>query len=229
MDVKTYITELELAFKAEANPEIAAAQKQYVRGQFNYIGLKSPERRAAQKPFLVKKYLPKKEVALLICLALWKLPERDYKYFVIDFLFLYKKEFKKDDIQLFETLILHDSWWDTIDPLATKLIGEYFKLYPKETNKLCNKWLLSNNIWLQRSAIIFQLHYKDKTDTDLLGRLITALQPSKEFFLNKAAGWALRQYSRTNPEWVITFVQNTSLSNLCKKEALRLIESSKLS
>jgi 3-methyladenine DNA glycosylase AlkD len=79
-------------------------------------------------------------------------------------------------------------------------------------------------MWLQRSAILFQLNYKDKTDTDLLTYIINPLSGSKEFFINKAIGWALRNYGKTNPDWVIEFTERTTLSSLSLREALRLIK-----
>ena len=98
------------------------------------------------------------------------------------------------------------------------------KFYPDQIDKYVNKWIQSKNIWLQRSAILFQLNYKDNLDTILLSNIINSLLDSKEFFINKAIGWVLRNYSRTNPQWVIDFSNKTNLSNLSKKEALRLIK-----
>ena len=103
-------------------------------------------------------------------------------------------------------------------------MGEYFKTFPNQKEKYVTKWLKSDNMWLQRSALLFQLKYKNKIDTVLLSSAINSLLNSKEFFINKAIGWVLREYSRTNPNWVIEFVNNTELSNLSKKEALRLLK-----
>lgn len=121
-------------------------------------------------------------------------------------------------------MITHQSWWDTVDFIATKLLGAYFKTYPEEKEKYVNKWLKSNNIWLQRSALLFQLKYKTDLDTVLLSCTITSLLGSKEFFINKAIGWVLREYSKSNPEWVIDFVNENHLTALSKREALRLVK-----
>jgi len=92
-------------------------------------------------------------------------------------------------------------------------------------NSAIKKWIKSNNVWLQRSALLFQLKYKTALDTDLLDFTINSLLDTKEFFINKAIGWILREYSKNNPQWVINFVEKTKLSALSKREALRLIKS----
>ena len=103
-------------------------------------------------------------------------------------------------------------------------MGAYFITYTGQKDEYVRKWLKSNNIWLQRSALLFQLKYKKDLNTELLNSTIKSLLDSKEFFINKAIGWVLREYSRTNPKWVIEFVSKTDLNTLSKKEALRLIK-----
>ncbi|MGB6269221.1 MAG: DNA alkylation repair protein, partial [Olleya sp.] len=138
--------------------------------------------------------------------------------------FKYIKTLDKNDITLFEFMVANKSWWDTVDFIAVKLIGAYFKVFPDSRKVYIDKWLTSNNIWLQRSALLFQLKYKEAIDEELLAYTINHLLDTKEFFINKAIGWILREYSRTNPEWVLDFVNKTDLNNLSKKEALRLIK-----
>ena len=130
---------------------------------------------------------------------------------------------EKEDIDLFEYMVTNKSWWDTIDYIAPKLIGNYFKKFPEHRELYIQKWIASNHIWLQRSAILFQLKYKSDLDMKFLERIILSLNNTDEFFINKAIGWVLREYSRTNPNWVVEFVKKIPLSNLSKKEALRLI------
>ncbi|MBE9467999.1 MAG: DNA alkylation repair protein, partial [Bacteroidetes bacterium] len=151
-------------------------------------------------------------------------PEREYQYFAQELLFLNHKQLEIEDIILFEFMIKNKSWWDTIDVISTKLVGEYFKIYPCQKIKYINSWLSSNNIWLQRSCVLFQLNYKDKLDKELLCYIINSLTGSDEFFINKSIGWILRSYSRINPEWVIDFVNKTELSKLSVREGLRLIK-----
>ncbi|MFT6151359.1 MAG: 3-methyladenine DNA glycosylase AlkD [Flavobacteriales bacterium] len=120
-------------------------------------------------------------------------------------------------------MITNKSWWDTVDLITTNLVGNYFKLFPEQIIPITKIWMESDNIWLQRTCLIFQLKYKEEIDTDLLTDYILQLKDTKEFFINKAIGWILREYTRTNPEWVIDFVNKHELSNLSKREALKLI------
>jgi 3-methyladenine DNA glycosylase AlkD len=221
--MKSYIKELENAFNEQANAEIAKAQSAYLKNLFPLIGLKTPVRREIQKPFLVKANLPSKSEAEAIARILWAKPEREYHYFAQELLQKYNKQLEVRDIELFEFMATHNSWWDTVDMIAAKLMGTYFKQYPEEIEVKVDKWLASDNIWLQRCAILFQLKYKTDTDTILLARLINSLLGSKEFFINKAIGWILREYGKTNPEWVLEFVEKTDLEPLSRREAVRLL------
>jgi len=218
-----FINTLELEFDKNANPKIGLEQKAYMRNQFEFYGIKATERREIQKPFFVKEFLPKKDELDKIVIALWEKPQRDYQYFSQELAFNYVKQFEKTDIELFEYMVTHKSWWDTVDFIAANLMGAYFKKYPEQINVTIKKWLNSNNIWLQRSALLFQLKYKENLDTVLLASTINSLLGSKEFFINKAIGWILREFSKTNPKWVLEFAGKTALSSLSRKEALRLI------
>ena len=125
---------------------------------------------------------------------------------------------------MLEFIITNKSWWDTVDFIASHLVGNYFKKYPDKIEEYINKWMLSKNIWLQRTALLFQLKYKVALNPVLLENIIKQFLYSKEFFINKAIGWILREYSKTNPQWVINFVKKYPLHNLSKREALRLIK-----
>jgi len=220
-----FIDTLEAEFKANANPIIASQQKAYMKGKFDYFGLKSPLRRTIQQPFLAKQYLPSKTELTSLVKVLWAKPQREFQYVAQELCLKYSKQFDKEDIVLFEYMITHKSWWDTVDYMAANLVGSYFIKYPELRRSFVEKWINSNDMWLQRTAIIFQLKYKNEVDTELLSVAILSMLGSKEFFINKAIGWALRQYGKFNPTWVINFCGKTELSNLSRKEALRLIKS----
>ncbi|WP_196896013.1 DNA alkylation repair protein [Aureivirga marina] len=217
------ILEILEQFKAKANPEIAAQQKAYMKDLFTFYGVKSPERKEIQKYFFAKENLPSKEKAAKITLELWNKPERELQYFAQEFYLKYKKLFSVEDIFIFEKLIITKSWWDTVDFVASNLIGDYFLKFPSKKEEFIHKWLQSENLWLKRTALIFQLKYKSKTDKQLLKTAIIKCNGTKEFFLNKAIGWALRNYSKTNPDWVRNFIQNHSLSNLSVKEGSKYL------
>ncbi|MDT0551614.1 DNA alkylation repair protein [Urechidicola vernalis] len=224
MSESGYLNTLETEFKRNADVAIAEQQMAYMRNQFKCFGLKTPLRRELQKPFLVKAYLPEKgEVADLVS-ELWGRPQREFQYFGQELAFKYVKVQERNDVVLYEYMITHKSWWDTVDFIAVKLLGTYFKKFPEQRNIYVRKWLESNNIWLQRSALLFQLKYKSEMDRELLRTTIVSLLGSKEFFINKAIGWVLREYSRTNPKWVVEFANFVQLNNLSRREALRLIK-----
>lgn len=218
-----FIEVLTEEFQRNANPEIAAGQRAYMRDQFEFFGIKAPVRKEIQKPFLVKTYLPPKEELEELVKELWNKPQREFQMFGQELVAKYQRKFDEQDIELLEYMVTYKSWWDTVDFIAAHLMGSYFKIFPESRNKYVDKWLESENIWLQRSAILFQLRYKEETDIELLSYVIHHLLRSKEFFINKAIGWILRDYSRRNPEWVIDFVNQTDLHSLSKKEALRII------
>jgi len=157
-------------------------------------------------------------------LDLWDLPEREYQYVAIGYLRKFSKKWDRDFIDLFEQLIISKSWWDSVDGIASWLVGEHFKRFPEMRDEYIDKWMESENIWLQRVCLLFQLHYKEKTDEMLMGSVIMSLNGSKEFFINKAIGWILREYSKTDSQAVINFVENNKLSNLSKREALKWLK-----
>ena len=220
---KEYISALKEVFVANADKTTAAGQKAYMKNNFEFFGIKTPVRRLLVKPFLEKAYLPAKSDMKKTVPELWVLPQREFHYFGQELAAKFKKQADEKDIELFEMMVLNNSWWDTVDFIAVHLMGNYFKQHPQKIESYVNKWLAGDNMWLQRCALLFQLKYKHATDTVLLASVIKKLSGSKEFFIKKAIGWVLREYSRTNPEWVKKFVHNNTISNLSKKEALRLM------
>jgi len=222
--MQDFIRSIESEFKNNSNLKNAIAQKQYMKNKFEFFGIKAPKRREIQKPFLIKAYLPPKSELEKIVKTLWQKPQRELYYFVQEFTQKYIKQLEKEDIELLEYLIVNKSWWDTVDFIAVNLVGEYFKKYPQQRDDYIKKWLQSGNIWLQRTSLIFQLKYKTEIDIKLLTNSVQHLLGTKEFFINKAIGWILREYSKTNPDWVLEFVNKTALSNLSRREAIRLIK-----
>ncbi len=212
------------SYEANASPAKATQMKAYMKDQFEYLGLPSPLRKELTKTFYSGQGLPQAEQLESIVSACWQMPYREYKYFAMELMVKMKKKVGHDAIHLYERLITEESWWDTIDLIAPSLVGYHFMEYPEERTKYLNKWLKSGNIWLQRSCILFQLKYKLDTDTRLLGSIVLKLKDSKEFFIRKAIGWSLREYSKTDPGFVVRFVQTHELSGLSHREALKWLE-----
>ncbi|TVR86129.1 MAG: hypothetical protein EA411_11310 [Saprospirales bacterium] len=125
-------------------------------------------------------------------------------------------------------MVTQKSWWDTVDFIASKIAGHYFIKFPDERLAAVEKWIAGENIWLIRTALLFQLHYKEDTDTHLLSKVIKSQIGSDEFFINKAIGWILRNYRRVNPNWVKAFTDQTNLHPLGRSEGLRLLKRRKM-
>jgi len=217
-----YILPIAKSFKQYAQTEKAAGAKAYMRNQFEYFGLTAPVRQSISKTYL-KESLPVYTDLGIIIKELWDLPQREFQYFGLDLIAALKKQWTPEIIDLLEFIILQKSWWDTVDFTASNLIGHYFKLFPAQIINKTGKWNRSDNLWLQRTSILFQLKYKNDTDILLLSRYILPLTASKEFFIQKAIGWALREYSKSNPGWVTEFVNQNKLAPLSKREALKSI------
>lgn len=216
----SFIIQMEKIFKDHANEQQALAFKAYLLNQFEHYGIKTPLRRRLCKQYFSQHLPPYRELEHIVR-ELWQLPQREFHYSAVELLVHYKNEWNKDCIALFEYMIIHKSWWDSVDHIASELTGPYFKIHPNMTRTITRRWNRSDNIWLQRSSLMFQKAYRNSTDTELLEEYILHCRNSDEFFVQKAIGWALREYSKTNPHWVQQFVRNHELPALSKREALK--------
>ncbi len=129
-------------------------------------------------------------------------------------------------MKMYEELIITGAWWDYVDEIAPHRIGPILKDYPAPMRRKMLSWSKSNNLWKRRSAILCQLGLKTETDLELLYACIEPSLGSREFFLQKAIGWALRQYSRTDRAEIKKYVRvnRIRLSALSCREALKNIE-----
>ncbi|MBE0652208.1 MAG: DNA alkylation repair protein, partial [Bacteroidales bacterium] len=191
-----------------------------------YFGIKSPLRREILRNFINVNGLPEIGQLKQITHDCWAKPEREFQYFIMEILGKMAKKAEPSRIDLYEYIALHKSWWDTIDYIAANLVGVHFQHYPEQIIPYTEKWMDSGNMWMQRTALLFQLKYGEKTDLDLMTRYIERLLGTKEFFINKAIGWVLRQYSKTDPGWVIEYVNKNEnkLAGLSQREALKWLD-----
>ena len=218
-----YVASLKSLLEQSANPAQAAPMKKYMRDQFEYLGIKSPQLRLLFKRVINEQGLPATQELDLVVHELWQLPQREYQYLAIAILERLEKKLPPNAIQTLEYMIVNKSWWDTVDNIS-HIVGVHFKRYPEIREKYLRKWRASNNLWLRRTAILFQLDYKAQTDFDLLSEIIRENLDSKEFFINKAIGWSLRQYARIDPSTVKSFVKSTPLQPLSQREAMKHLE-----
>lgn len=217
------IERIESEMLRHANADKALQMEAYMKGHFQYYGIQAPIRASFLKPIFNEFKLKTNKELFDLVFEMWEKPQREWQYVALDLLNKYKKWLQNYNVSEIETLILSKSWWDTVDLLASTHIGHLFKKYPDKRPVYTEKWMSSNNMWLQRTCLIHQLKYKLDTDLDYLTSTILQLNHSNEFFIQKAIGWSLRQYAKYNPEWVQRFVDVNPLKPLSKREALKNI------
>lgn len=218
-----YLQPLQATFEQETNHEQATKAKAYLLNQFEHYGLKTSLRRGISKSYFTKHRLSTIEELTAITKACFLHPYREFHHAGIELYALHKKLWNKQSIKTIEFGLLTNSWWDSVDTIASDWIDPYFKLYPEQIQPVTQEWNLSTNLWLQRSSIMFQKFRKKDTDTLLLSKYILHCANANEFFIQKAIGWALREYGKTNPDWVKHFVAHHRLAPLSKREALKNI------
>ncbi len=216
-----YLLPLEEAFSDAGDPEIAAGAAAYMKNISSFYGLKAPDRRMLIAAFIKQYGLPEVSEIDVIIDSAWKHPMREMQYAAMELLVKSRKSSDEFRIELYERMITNKSWWDTIDYIAPHLVSFHFDHFVQTKSPVIKRWMESDNIWLQRSCLLFQLKAKAKTDENLLFDLISKLAGHKAFFIRKAIGWSLREYAKTNPASVIQFVQSQPLSGLSKREALK--------
>lgn len=202
--------------------EQAIKMSAYMRDQFPFLGIPTPKRRLLCKEYF-KIAKSEKQIDWDFINNYWQQPYREFQYVAIDYLALMQKYLTLIDIPKLKELIIAKSWWDTVDGL-NKFIG-YIALNDPKVNDILFGWSTDENFWLRRVAIIHQLLFKDKTNTELMERIIVNNLGQSEFFINKAIGWSLRQYSKTDADWVREFVEKyrDRLAPLSIKEASKYL------
>lgn len=224
-----FITALEKEFIAQANTAQSSAMEAYMKNHFPFFGIAMPQRRAILKSVSAEYSDEIKANARALAFQLYEKPQREFHYCAIELLIQNcSKKLQKDDIHWIEQLLLTYSWWDTVDTISKYLLGRYLTKFPEQTNMVIEKFSNAANIWLNRSTLLFQLDYKKNTNFSILEAVCEHFKESNEFFIQKAIGWALREYSKINPITVQNYVISTNLKPLSKKEALRIIEKQKL-
>ncbi len=203
------------------DPERADKMAAYMKDHFDYLGVMSGPRREAQREFLNLATKGPMEDVWEVIFQCWEQPEREFQYVGCDLLRKNTQRLSPADLPTLKRLIQTKSWWDTVDGIASHAVGEVVLRF--DQGALMDQWIKSDDIWIARSAIIHQLFYKKQVDADRLFEYCLIRGDDKEFFIRKALGWALRQYSRVDPEGVRAFVAEHAddLSGLTKREALK--------
>ncbi len=221
--MEQYLLPLVKKFEAARDPKRAEFCRHYLKNQYEFIGLDAKTLRSLIADFIKENDYPDSDRLGEFARTLWNMSEREYQQAAIEIIRKSTKQLSKTDIVWIEELIIQKSWWDTVDGIAIFICGDYFKLFPEQIVPVTGKWIDSDNMWLNRSALLFQLKYKSATDTELLSKYIDKRAGHKDFFVRKAIGWVLRDYSKKNPAWVRAFVDKHTLSGLSYREATKYI------
>lgn len=217
-----FISELELVFQQRSNAKNALAMEKYMKNKFSFWGIKTPERRQLFTAIWKENKTEVAANARAIAVLLFEKPQREFHYCAIEILMKeLKGKYQVQDIELITKLITTHSWWDSVDTISKYILGQYLTEFPQSIEQITTKFSKSENMWLNRTAVLFQLGYKAKTNFTLLQKICLELQNSSEFFIQKAIGWSLREYAKTNPLDVEKFINSESLKPLSKKEALK--------
>ena len=218
MKLLDLITDLE----ENRNELIAESMSKYMQDKFRFLGV-----RGATRTEIYKKYFPNARKSKIIdwgfVESCWNKEEREFQYVVVYYLKAMQKFLKREDISRLKYLIVTKSWWDTVDLLA-KVVGSLV-IRIEGYDQIMLEWSKDSNIWLRRVAILYQLSLKDKVDEIILDKVLVNNLGDNEFFINKAVGWALRDYSKYNPEWVREFIKKNkdNMANLSIREAGKYI------
>ena len=218
MKLLDLITDLE----ENRNELLAESMSKYMQDKFRFLGV-----RGATRTEIYKKYFPDarktKTIDWDFVENCWNKEEREFQYVVVYYLKAMQKFLKREDISRLKYLIVTKSWWDTVDLLA-KVVGSLI-IRIEGYDQIMLEWSKDSNIWLRRVAILYQLSLKDKVDKQVLDEILVNNLGDSQFFINKAVGWALRDYSKYNPEWVREFIKKNkeNMANLSIREASKYI------
>jgi 3-methyladenine DNA glycosylase AlkD len=202
------------------DPALQPGMQAYMKNRFVFLGIKTPERRAAIAPLIQSQKNATAADLLRMARALWALSEREYQYVAVDLLARHVRRLTVDDIPALLALVQKKSWWDTVDALSS-VVNRILQKADPEMQSMMDDALLSDDFWIRRVAILHQLAWRDRTDSERLFRYAAACAHEKEFFIRKAIGWALRDYARHAPKDVRAFLgkHKAVLSPLTLREA----------
>ena len=210
------------ALRLIANEEEAKEMSKKVREQFDFLGVRLVSRREATYP-IFDKYPPKDGAELVKRTEdMWTLPYRELQLVACDYLFRHRYLLGGEHLQFLKKLIKTRAWRDTVDILSTCILGDLVWRLPALRSKVA-VWIRDPNIWVRRSAILFQLQYREKTDWELLKNFCTTCAKEEDSYIKNSIGKALSEYARINPMEVRRFVLSTPFSSQTTQEILKNI------
>ncbi|MFF4434813.1 DNA alkylation repair protein [Streptomyces sp. NPDC001513] len=218
----TLLERLTGTYAAAADPVRAEAMAAYMKDVAPFLGIPTPLRRDLSKAVILDTPKPSEADCAALALRCWRLPEREYHYFAVDYLRRHVSRCSSGFLPVLRHLIVTVPWWDTVDLLAAHAVGPLVAADP-ERARVMDEWIGDEDLWLARAALLHQLRYKSATDAGRLFAYCRRRAGDPDFFLRKAIGWSLREYAKTDPDAVRAFVafESGSLSPLSVREALK--------
>lgn len=223
MSIQELVDSLALQLEQAKNTEKGEKMTAYMQDKFPFYGIYAEDRKAIQRNWfqLVKQHQPNFWDLLR---ELWRRDQREFQMIGVELLKKRpKKQYEKGDWTQFEWMITEKSWWDTVDLIASNAVGTYFQLFPEMRDEVIHKWRENDVFWLNRTCLLFQLKYKNTVDFALLTDLIDSFKGNQEFFIQKAIGWSLREYSKANPQAVRSYLDLSELKGLAVREASKYL------
>lgn len=225
MNAKALVRRAEAMLRDHADPAKAAPMAAYMKTTQAFFGVPATARREIARA-LKKEFPPadQGEYETLV-LALWNRPRREEQYLAVSLAQAFRSYINPSSMPLYERLIREGAWWDFVDDVAVHLVGDVYRRFRNEIEPWVDRWIIDGDFWIRRSAMLSHLQHKEFTDRDRLFRYCRACLHEKEFFIRKAIGWVLREYSKTDPEAVRAFVNEhqSQMSGLSIREATRLL------
>jgi len=220
----TVLERLTATYAAAADPERAESMRAYMKDVAPFLGLTTPVRRALSRTVVAALPRPDEGDCTAIALRCWQLPEREYHYFAVDYLRRHARVCSSGFLPVARHLVATVPWWDTVDALAAHVVGGLVAADPRLTADM-DAWIADDDLWVARTALLHQLRYKERTDTERLFTYCLRQSGHPEFFIRKAIGWCLREYAKTDPEAVRAFLarERGRFAPLSVREALKNI------
>ncbi|MFI1172849.1 DNA alkylation repair protein [Streptomyces melanogenes] len=218
----TVLARLTTVYPTGADEHRAGEMFAYMKGVAPYLGIRTPQRRALSRVVLDGLEQPGERDVVAVVLRCWRLEEREYHYFAVDYARRYVARCSAAFLPVARYLVETVSWWDTVDHLAAHVVGPLVAA-DRSLAAVMDEWIEDEDLWVARTALLHQLRYKENTDTDRLFSYCLRQGGHPDFFIRKAIGWALREYGKTDPGAVRAFVEGERgrLSPLSVRESLK--------
>lgn len=220
----TVLERLTATYAAAADPDRAVSMRAYMKDVAPFLGLATPVRRALSRTVLEGTPRPGEADCTAIALRCWQLPEREYQYFAVDYLRRHVKRCTSGFLPVARYLVSTVPWWDTVDALAAHVVGGLVAADPRLKSDM-DAWIVDEDLWVARTALLHQLRHKERTDTERLFAYCLRQSGHPDFFIRKAIGWCLREYAKTDPDAVRGFLvrEKGRFAPLSVREALKNI------